>query len=331
MRLLIAMAMALLFFAAAAGAAAHELRPAYLEITETEAETYAILWKVPARGEYRLSLHVGLPGSCGEITAPVAAIADAASMTRWRVRCAGGLAGRTISINGLVATYTDALVRIVRADGTAQTARLTPDFPELVVTAAPTAADTARTYFFLGMQHIALGLDHLLFVLALLLLIQEPRTLVATITAFTVAHSITLAFAALGLAAAPQAPVEALVALSIVLLAGEIVRKHRGQAGLSTRSPWIIAFLFGLLHGFGFGGALREIGLPERDVPLALLTFNLGVEAGQLIFVALALLAFGSLKLLLAIPTELPRLLTTYLIGSLSAAWFVQRVAGFAG
>ena len=140
-----------------------------------------------------------------------------------------------------------------------------------------------------------LGLDHLLFVLALLLLIRSPRMLIATITAFTVAHSITLAFAALGLAAAPQAPVEALVALSIAFVAAEIVRKQRGQADLSSRYPWLIAFLFGLLHGFGFGGALREIGLPQKDVPLALLTFNLGVEAGQLIFVALALAAIGSL------------------------------------
>lgn len=325
-----ALAAALVLLLATGAAAAHELRPAYLEITEAEPETYAILWKVPAQGEYRLSLHVGLPERCAETAPPVAVIIDAASTSRWRVRCAGGLAGQTIVIDGLVATFTDALVRIVHTDGTVQTARLTPDFPELVVTAAPNAADTARTYFLLGVQHIMLGLDHLLFVLALLLLIRSPRALIATITAFTVAHSITLAFAALGLAAAPQAPVEALVALSIVFVAAEIVRKQRGQADLSSRYPWLIAFLFGLLHGFGFGGALRGIGLPQKDVPLALLTFNLGVEAGQLIFVALALAAIGSLKLLLAIPAERPRLIIAYLIGSLSAVWFVQRIAGFA-
>jgi hydrogenase/urease accessory protein HupE len=325
-----ALAALVLLLAAMGAAAAHELRPAYLEITEAEPETYAILWKVPALGEYQLSLHVGLPERCAETVAPVTTIIDAASTSRWRVRCAGGLAGQAIAIVGLVATYTDALVRIVRADGTVQTARLTPDFPEFVVTAAPNAADTARTYFLLGVQHIMLGLDHLLFVLALLLLIRAPRMLVATITAFTVAHSITLAFAALGLAAAPQEPVEALVALSIAFVAAEIVRKHRGQVDFSSRYPWLIAFLFGLLHGFGFGGALREIGLPQKDVPLALLTFNLGVEAGQLIFVALALATIGSLKLLLAVHSERPRLLAAYLIGSLSAVWFVQRVAGFA-
>ncbi len=313
----------------AAAVDAHELRPAYLEITETAAEGYDILWKVPARGEYRLSLDVSLPERCTETTAPVTTNVDAAMTSRWSVRCDGGLAGETISINGLVATYTDALARIVRADGTVQTARLTPDFPDLLVTASPTAANTAWTYFVLGVQHIMLGLDHLLFVLALLLLIRETRTLVAAITAFTVAHSITLAFAALGIAAAPQAPVEALVALSIVLVASEIIRQHKGNADLSSRYPWMIAFLFGLLHGFGFGGALREIGLPQKDVPLALLTFNLGVEAGQLIFVVLALTAIASLKLLLAIHSDRPRLLTAYLVGSLSAAWFVQRLAGF--
>ncbi|BCH29037.1 membrane protein [Mesorhizobium sp. L-8-10] len=298
-----ALAVLLFLFGLGIGCAgAHELRPAYLEILETEPETYSILWKVPARGEFRLSLHVRMPESCAETEAPVTAIADAASTSRWRVRCPGGLAGRTIVIDGLVATYTDALARIVRADGTVQTQRLTPDFPELTVVAAPTSGDTARTYFLLGVEHIMLGLDHLLFVLALLLLIGSPRRLVATITAFTVAHSVTLAFAALGLARAPQAPVEALVALSIVPVAAEIVLKQRGRSDLSSRYPWVIAFVFGLLHGFGFGGALAEIGLPQKDVPLALLTFNLGVEAGQLVFVMLALAAIGSLKLLLAIP-----------------------------
>jgi hydrogenase/urease accessory protein HupE len=312
-------------------AGAHELRPAYLEILETEPETYAILWKVPARGEYRLSLHVRLPETCAETRAPVTTIADAASTSRWRVHCPGGLAGRTILIDGLVATYTDALARIVRADGTVQTQRLTPDFPELIVVASPTSLDTARTYFLLGVEHIMLGFDHLLFVVALLLLIGEPRRLVGAITAFTVAHSITLAFAALGLARASQAPVEALVALSIVLVASEIVLKQRGRSDLSSRYPWIIAFFFGLLHGFGFGGALSEIGLPQRDVVPALLTFNLGVEAGQLVFVVLTLAAIGSLKLLLAIPPDRPRLVIAYVIGSLSAAWFVQRVVGFGG
>jgi hydrogenase/urease accessory protein HupE len=325
---------ALVLISAAAFAApegfAHELRPAYLEITETAPETYDITWKVPARGQYRLALHVRLPESCTEASPPVTSDADAAMTSRWTARCAGGLAGKTLTIDGLAATYTDALARIVRADGTVQTARLTPDFPDFVVTTAASAADTAWTYFVLGVQHILQGLDHLLFVFALLLLIRDARTLITTITAFTVAHSITLACAALGIAAAPQPPVEALVALSIALVASEIIRESKGRKDLSGRYPWIIAFLFGLLHGFGFGGALREIGLPQKDVPLALFTFNLGVEAGQLAFVTVALSAIACLKLLLAIPSQRPRLATAYLIGSLSAVWFVQRLVGFA-
>ncbi len=322
-------ALFLLFGLGIGGLSAHELRPAYLEIVEAGPENYSVLWKVPARGEYRLSLHVRLPENCSETEPPATAIVDAASTSRWRVRCEGGLPGRTIHVDGLTGTYTDALARVLRADGTVQTARLRPDFPEMMVSAAPRPRDTARTYFLLGIEHIMLGLDHLLFVLALLLLIGEPRQLIATITAFTVAHSITLAFAALDLARVPQAPVDALVALSIVVVAAEIVRKQRGNSDLSSRYPWLIAFLFGLLHGAGFGAALNAVGLPQKDVPLALLTFNLGVEAGQLVFVLLALAAIGSLRLLLAIPAARPKLFLAYGIGSLSAVWFIQRVSGF--
>ncbi|NRG17744.1 HupE/UreJ family protein [Rhizobiales bacterium] len=311
------------------GAQAHELRPAYLEITEATPGIYDILWKVPARGEFRLSLNVRLPDNCTETAAPVTINDGAAVLSRWSIACEGGLAGRTISIDGLAATFTDALVRIAHLDGSVQSARLMPDYPEVTVETSPTLTDTARTYFLLGVEHILLGFDHLLFVLALLLLIGSLRTLVETITAFTVAHSITLAFTTLGLANAPQQPVEALIALSIVFVAAEILRKENGRIDFSSRYPWVIAFLFGLLHGFGFGGALREIGLPQQDVPLALLTFNLGVEAGQLIFVALALLAIAGLKLLLAEATVWPKRAVTYAIGSVSAVWFVERVAGF--
>jgi hydrogenase/urease accessory protein HupE len=176
------------------------------------------------------------------------------------------------------------------------------------------------------MQHILEGVDHLMFVLALLLLIRERWMLVKTITAFTLAHSITLAAAALGWAEAPQAPVEAVVALSIVFTAAEIPRQRRRQADLASAAPWIVAFAFGLLHGFGFGGALKEIGLPQSDVPLALLTFNLGVEAGQLLFVIAVLALRASLDRLLALNLGLTREVLAYLIGSLAAAWFIQRV-----
>jgi hydrogenase/urease accessory protein HupE len=304
---------------------AHELRPAFLEIEEIAPHRYAVVWKVPARGDYRMALYAHLPESCKETAEPVGGAIDTAYVTRWNVECKGGLAGRTISVNGLASTYTDALLRVVNLDGTTQTSRISPEYPEVVVVATPTSGATARTYFLLGVEHIMLGVDHLLFVFALLLLIGSPGTLLATITSFTVAHSVTLAFATLGIAAVPQPPVEALIALSIMFVAAEIVRSDRGRRDLSSRYPWIISFLFGLLHGFGFGGALREIGLPQKDVPLALLTFNLGVEAGQLAFVAAALVAMACVRLLV---TDIPRLRLrlAYLIGTVSAFWLAQRL-----
>lgn len=310
-------------------AAAHELRPAYLEINEIAAERYAITWKVPARGEMKMALYAKMPDGCRQVTEPTGGYVETAYVTRWQSICEGGLAGKTISIDGLSSTYTDALVKITSLAGANQTSRISPDFPDMVVAAVPTAIDTAGTYFLLGMQHIMLGFDHLLFVFALLLLIRRPRTLLLTITSFTVAHSITLAFAAMGIAAAPQPPVEALVALSIMFVASEIIRSNRGSRDLSSRYPWLISFIFGLLHGFGFGGALRDIGLPQQDVPLALLTFNLGVEAGQLIFVGLALAAFAGIRLLMVRDLSRLRYWFAYLIGTVSAFWFVQRVAGF--
>jgi hydrogenase/urease accessory protein HupE len=307
----------------------HELRPAFLELIEIAPSHYAVTWKVPARGEYKMALYVRLPATCKQEAEPVGGYVDTAYVSRWQAECDGGLAGKAISIDGLSSTYTDALAKIVNLDGTTQTSRISPDFPDLTVAASPTALDTARTYFLLGVQHIMLGIDHLLFVFALLLLIRKPKALLLTVTSFTVAHSITLAFAALGIASAPQPPVEALVALSIMFVASEIIRSSRGRIDLSSRYPWLISFLFGLLHGFGFGGALREIGLPQKDIPLALVSFNLGVEGGQLIFIAVALLAMASIKLLLVFDLSRLRLWLAYLIGTLSAFWFVQRLAGF--
>jgi hydrogenase/urease accessory protein HupE len=317
----------LLWFASIAGA--HELRPAFLEIKEIAPARYAITWKVPARGASRMALYVRLPAMCRQEAETVGGYIDAAFVSRWQAECDGGLAGQVVSIDGLSATYTDALAKIVNLDGTTQTSRISPDFPDLTVAASPTAFGTARTYFLLGIQHIMLGIDHLLFVLAMLLLICKPKALLLIVTSFTVAHSITLVFAALGIASAPQPPVEALVALSIMFVASEIIRTARGHVDLSSRYPWLISFPFGLLHGFGFGGALREIGLPQRDVPLALLTFNLGVEAGQLVFVAVALAAIASVRLLLVFDFSRLRFWFAYLIGTLSAFWFVQRLAGF--
>ena len=310
-------------------AAAHELRPAFLEIREEVGNLYDVLWKTPARGEFRLSLDVVFPKECEDASPVTNKQTGSAIVSRWRIRCVDGLDGRTIGIGGLSATYTDALFRLTRRDGTVQTSRLTPEGPEVIVASSPSVFDTARTYFLLGMEHILEGVDHLLFVLALLLLIPSIRMLVGTVTAFTVAHSITLAFAAFGWSSAPQPPVEALIALSIVIVAAEIINRERGRRDISIRYPWLIAFAFGLLHGFGFGGALREIGLPQKDVPMALLSFNLGVEAGQLLFIFVVLITIALIRKLVILHSRLPQLIAAYGIGSVAAFWFVERIATF--
>lgn len=307
----------------------HELRPGFLEIRQTGADTYDIRFKVPARGDMRLGLHVRLPADCAETSPPRIERSGAALLEHSAVRCPGGLAHREVSIDGLSGTFTDVVVRVESADGAVQAARLTPDSPSFTVAAAPTWVETARTYFLLGVEHILLGIDHLLFVLALLLLVRDVWMLVKVITAFTVAHSITLALAALGWAQIPQAPVEAVIALSIMFVAAEVVRQTRPESDLTKRMPWLVAFAFGLLHGLGFGGALKEIGLPQSDVPLALLTFNLGVEAGQLLFVFTVVGVSTLVRRVFSLDRSWLRTAAGYGIGSLAAVWFVQRVALF--
>ena len=314
---------------AAAPAFAHEVRPAYLEIHEAGAGRFGVLWKVPARGEMRLSLSVRLPARCSASEAISRTDAGGAITERWQSDCGGDLVGETITIEGLDATLTDALARFERADGTTQVARLTPAAPSFVVDSAPHTLDVAATYVWLGIEHIWLGIDHLLFLLCLLILVPERRRLIGTITAFTVAHSITLAAATLGVVRLSQAPVEAIIALSIVFVASEIAHEWQGRPGLTRRWPWLVAFAFGLLHGFGFAGALREVGLPEQAIPLALLCFNLGVETGQLAFVlaVLPLLQWGRRR-----EKSMPRWawrLPVYGIGSLAAFWTLERIAAF--
>lgn len=329
MRLVALLAALVLLSFGAFSARAHELRPAFLELTETGPETYDVLWKMPARGEAVLPLSVALPGNCTETAPRTTELTGMAVVSRWHIACVDGLAGKELGINGLISTYTDAIVRIAHMNGAVQSVRLTPDAPAVTIDETPTAWDTALTYFYLGVEHILFGFDHLLFVLALLLLIRNLATLIKTITAFTVAHSITLAAAALGWAHAPQPPVEAAIALSIVVVASEVVRSSRGRTDLSIRYPWLIAFLFGLLHGFGFGGALREIGLPQSDVPLALLTFNLGVEAGQLLFVAVVLAVLAIVRTVVRLSLAPARVAVAYGIGGIAAFWFIERLATF--
>lgn len=310
--------------AAVARVEAHELRPGYLEINESTPGVYDIVWKAPVRSGRPLAVQAVFPGHCSERDAVSRAGRTGALIASTTLECASGLAGAQILLRGLDATLTDVLVRIQPADGRMQALRATPDAPMVVVADHTSGSDVVRTYFLLGVEHIFSGIDHLLFVLALVLLISGVRRLVETITAFTVAHSITLVVASLGWMRLPSAPVEAVIALSIVFLANEIACRERGVPRLSERRPWLVAFAFGLLHGFGFAGALAEIGLPEGDVPMALLMFNLGVEAGQLMFLAAVLVALAAVaKLQWRRPVDA---VASYAIGITASAWLFDRI-----
>ncbi len=246
---------------------------------------------------------------------------------RWTVKCAGGLEGGTIHIAGLSATVVDVLVRLQQLNGRTQVIRLTPSAPSFVVEATPSRWRLATTYLQLGTDHILTGIDHLLFVLGLLLIVGNHWTLFKTITAFTVAHSITLAVATLGYASAPLPPLNAAIALSILFLGPEIVRVWRGQSSLTIRYPWVVAFVFGLLHGFGFASGLKATGLPQADIAWALLLFNVGVELGQVFFVFLIL---GMARSFRALEIRWPRwalALPGYTVGTLGAYWTIQRTA----
>jgi hypothetical protein len=313
------------------GAYAHEVRPGYLELRELGPGAFSVLWKVPMQGGTRLSLRPTLPEAC-RTRSPVSSQAVGGAMIeRWSVACGGDLGGGTIAIAGLDGTLTDVLVRIERSDGSVHTARLTPTEPSFEVAPAAGAWQIAAAYLRLGVEHILLGIDHLLFVLALLLIVDGWRTLVATITAFTVAHSITLAAATLGYVHIPQQPIEAFIALSILFLAKEIVHARQGRPGVAQRRPWLVAFVFGLLHGFGFAGALTEIGLPAHAIPLALLFFNIGVELGQLTFVAAVLASWQVLQRIPLRQVAWTSGVAAYAIGGVAAYWTIERIAGFWG
>ena len=314
---------------------AHELRPGFLSLTETTPHSYDVLWKVPMRGIKRLRMEPVFPEDC-RVTVPRTHFEDGvASTRRWTVQCEQGLPGREIAVDGLSATLTDVLVQIENQDGSSHSARLTSSEPRIRLAKTAGPFSVAKDYMSLGIEHILLGIDHLLFVFALLLLVRGRWLLVKTITAFTVAHSVTLAAATLDFVHVPSAPVEAIIALSIMFLATELARRYFSPAKeptLTEQYPWVVAFVFGLLHGFGFAGALAEIGLPQHAIPLALLFFNLGVEAGQLVFVAAVLsLAWVAMqgRFVSAPVVNWSRIGAVYAIGSLASFWFVDRLTGF--
>ena len=311
-------------------ALAHEVRPAYLELHQTGPDTYDALWKVPGQGEnLRLGLYVELPAGCTNVTQPRGSMANNAYTERWTVKCPGELNGGTIHIAGLSGTVVDVLVRLERLDGTTQVTRLMPSAPSFVVEAVPGALGVARTYTVLGIEHILSGIDHLLFVLALLIITGGGWRLVKTVTAFTVSHSITLTAATLGYVHIPQRPVEATIALSIVFVAAEILRARAGKPGLTQRAPWVVAFAFGLMHGLGFASGLSEAGLPVAHIPTALFFFSIGVETGHFLFIGVVLSLIALARRVKMAAPQWAQLLPPYAIGSIAMFWVIQRIAAF--
>ena len=348
-----------LFLVAPTFATAHESRPAYLELNERGHGYYEVVWRRPALGEQVLALTPRFPSHCQDSAPHTASKEVGAILERWTITCGeSGLTGQAIAIDGLSRTITDVLVRVSLRAGSSGTYLLRAANPSAVIQSVPTPAAVASQYFMLGVEHIWGGIDHLLFVLGLLLLVQSRWLLFKTITAFTVAHSLTLGLATLGMAHIPQAPVEAVIALSILFLAGELAKDYMQQSSsspptpplstclrghpdcwaegglgknsyLTTQHPWLVAFTFGLLHGFGFAGALADVGLPSTDIPLALSMFNVGVEIGQLAFIFVMLTAAACARHGNALQAPAWRWTTVYAIGSLSAFWLIQRIVAF--
>lgn len=319
--------------ALASSAVAHESRPAYLQLTETAPGRYDVLWRTPLLSGMRLPVVLRFPAGTRHLTEPTERDFPDSIVERRVIEVDGGLTGKRVEFVGLQASITDVLVRVQSRDGALSTTLVQPSKPWVEIAASQGPLAVFAAYLQHGVEHILLGYDHLLFVLALTLIVRSTRVLVWTVTAFTAAHSITPALATLGVVHVPGPPVEATIALSILLLAAEILRVRQGKWSLTARWPWVVAFSFGLLHGFGFAGALTSIGLPQGDVPLALFAFNVGVEIGQLAFIAavLALLALAK-RLPLSRPlTQRALPAATYAIGTLAAFWFFERVAGFWG
>ena len=309
---------------------AHELRPAYLELRESSAETYSVLWKVPARDDtLRLGLYVEFPQDCLTVSEPRGTIVNRAYAERWTIQRPGGLAGSSIRIIGLSGTMVDVLVRLERRDGTEQIARLTPASTSFVVEATPNTLDVAWSYAVIGVEHILSGIDHLLFILALLIITGGGWNLVKVVTAFTLSHSLTLAAATLGWVRIPLPPVEVIIALSIVFIAVEIVHQQEGRDSLTTRSPWIAAFAFGLLHGLGFSGGLSETGLPAGHIPAALLFFSVGVEMGHFLFLGVVLTGIALVRRWCISVPPWARLIPPYTIGTVAAFWVIERFVFF--
>lgn len=268
-----------------------------------------------------------LPRQCRSSTSPVEQTVGTAVVQSWQLVCDAPLVDSRVAVDNIASSKANVILRVALADGRVFNTVLTPERASFVVPARETPGEVVRSYFALGVEHILTGFDHLLFVFGLLLLVANRRQLFLTVTAFTVGHSVTLSLAALGLVAVPSRPVEILIAFSILLVAVELAHGKKAAFSILRSRPWAVALAFGLLHGFGFAGALSEIGLPQGEIPLALLSFNLGIEAGQLVFCAVALILYVTIRSLRIAQHAPGKRIAAYFIGTLAAFWMIERAA----
>jgi len=307
-------------------ATAHRLAPSLLEARETAPGRVEVFWKTPLQRPAGTSVEPELPAGC-TVEAAEPGVEGTAATLRFEAACKSSLVGERFAVRGLAESRTEALLRLTLFDGRSYQAVLRGGAEEFVVPQRQRASEVFAQYLGLGFRHILGGLDHLLFVLALVLLVPGTRMLIWTVTSFTVGHSVTLSLAALGFLGLPAAPVELAIAATILVLAVELAKGERAKPSLLRRAPWAVAAGFGLLHGLGFAGALAEIGLPQEEIPLALFAFNVGIELGQLLFVGLVLVARPAARAAARRgPSWLGRV-PAYTIGSLAAYWCFERVA----
>ncbi|NOD69497.1 HupE/UreJ family protein [Ruegeria sp. HKCCD7303] len=329
MRALICIVLALLFAWPVGNVAAHALDPGYLDMRQIGPGTWSVHWRKPDVSGQPMAIDAVLPDGCAPARGPDPAFDGRAWVSSWVAECDATITGQPIAIEGLEAQQNDVLVRLHPLESEPATLRFTPDAAVQDIPSEQTTSSVFVAYFQLGFEHILEGWDHLLFVLALFILVRDPWRLVGAVTAFTLAHSITLALATFGVLNVPGPPVEAVIALSIVFLAMEIVKGGEGRFRLSSQKPWIVCFGFGLLHGLGFAGALADIGLPPNDIPAALLAFNLGVEAGQLFFITALALSLMIWRVIAFPISQRATVVAAYGIGSVSMYWLIERISGF--
>jgi hydrogenase/urease accessory protein HupE len=307
---------------------AHEVRPAYFSITQITDSTYEVVWKLPAMGEAIPKIFPTLPDNW-KVVDEKANLLPGNLRRTYTIQIDGLPGGNRLYFDGLEKTLIDVLVTVKMLDGSEYSSMIQPSNPNYIIPSEADKWSIIKTYVSLGIEHILSGIDHLLFVLALLFITKGFKNLVKTITAFTIAHSITLTLATLGVIGLPGPPVEAMIALSIVFLAVELIHYYKGETGFTFRNPWVVAFTFGLLHGFGFAGALVQVGLPQNEIPTALLFFNVGVEIGQLMFVTLILGFFQVFRKLKIKWPEWIKWVPPYAIGSIASFWLIQRISSF--